>query len=188
MANIATLIKNEIRKETDKAVRNNVRPLLKDLQAERIRVRDLERQVNALTKQLNKVSSQKSAAVPEVRSTFRSSTVGQLRTQHHLSQGSLAKLLGVGLNTVWLWEKGRTRPRVKQQEGLDSIAAMSPLQLKRRLTAVGLSTGKSKPGRKPGSTKAKLAAKKVAVKPAKKAVKKKVLGKKKARKKTSRKK
>jgi len=184
MANIATLIKNEIRKEADKAVRTNVRPFLKDLQAERIRVRDLERQVNTLTKQLNKVSAQKTAAVPELRSTFRSSTVGQLRSQHHLSQGSLAKLLGVGLNTVWLWEKGRTRPRVKQQEGLDVIAAMSPLQLKRRLTSVGLSTGKSKPGRKPGSTKAKLAAKKSAAKPAKK----KVTSKKTARKKKATKK
>ncbi|PCJ53443.1 MAG: hypothetical protein COA70_09090 [Planctomycetota bacterium] len=188
MANIATLIKNEIRKETDKAVRNNVRPLLKNLQAERIRVRDLERQVNALTKQVNRVSAEKAAYVPQVRTAFRSSTVGDLRKQHHLSQGSLATLLGVGLNTVWLWEKGRTRPRVKQQEGLDAIAGMSSLQLKRRLTAVGIKEGKSKPGRKPGSTKAKLAAKKAALKPAKKAAKKKVSGKKTTRKKQARKK
>lgn len=182
MANIATLIKNEIRKETNKAVRDNVRPLLKSLQAERIRVRDLERQVNALTKQLNKVGTQK-AAVPVVRPAFRSSAVGDLRKQHHLSQSSLAALLGVGLNTVWLWEKGRTQPRVKQQEGLDEIAALSPLQLKRRLTAVGIKEGKSKPGRKPGSTKAVLAAKKAKKKPAKKAAKKRVSAKKVGRKK-----
>ena len=188
MANIATLIKNEIRKETDKAVRDNVRPLLKSLQAERIRVRDLERQVNSLTKQMNRVSAEKAAFVPQVRSAFRSSTVGDLRKQHHLSQGSLAALLGVGLNTVWLWEKGRTRPQVKQQEGLDALSAMSALQLKRRLTAAGIKEGKSKPGRKPGSTKAKLAARKAALKPAKKPTKKKVSGKKAARKKQSRKK
>lgn len=187
MTNIATLIKNEIRKETDKAVRSNVRPLLKDLQAERIRVRDLERQVNALTKQLNKLGAQKAAA-PQVRSAFRSSAVGDLRKQHNLSQGSLAALLGVGLNTVWLWEKGRTRPRVKQQEGLDEIASFSPLQLKRRLTAAGIKEGKSKPGRKPGSTKAVLAAKKTKKKPAKKVAKKRVSAKKVAHKKTARKK
>jgi len=159
MATIATLIKKEIRKETEKAVRSIVRPLLKDLQAERIRVRELERQVNALTKQLNKVGAQE-AAVPQVRSTFRSSTVGELRKRHKLSQSSLAALLGVGLNTVWLWEKGRTRPHLKQQEGLQEIAGLSPLQIKRRLTAAGIKEGKSKPGRKPGSTKAVLAAKK----------------------------
>lgn len=187
MANIATLIKNEIRKETDKAVRDNVRPLLKNLQAERIRVRDLERQVNALTKQLNKVGAEKSAA-SQVRTAFRSSTVGDLRKQHHLSQGSLAALLGVGLNTVWLWEKGRTRPRVKQQEGLDEVANLSALQLKRRLTAAGIKEGKSKPGRKPGSTKAVLAAKKAKKKPVRKAVKKRVSAKKVARKKKTNKK
>ncbi|MDA0667902.1 MAG: hypothetical protein O3A95_10450 [Planctomycetota bacterium] len=181
MANIATLIKNEIRKETEKAVRDNLRPLLKDLQAERIRVQDLERQVNALTKQINKVGAEKATA-PQVRNAFRSSVVGDLRKQHHLSQGSLAGLLGVGLNTVWLWEKGRTRPRVKQQEGLDEIANLSAPQLKRRLTAAGIKEGKSKPGRKPGSTKAVLAAKKAKKKPVKKTSKKRVSAKKVTRK------
>lgn len=191
MATFSTIIKNEIRKETDKAVNQLVRPLTKELHAAKIEISDLKRQVDLLTGKLNKVSIAKAAAPSKVASTFESSSVGGLRKKHNLSQGSLAKLLGVGLNTVWLWEQGRTRPRAKQQEGLDEIAGLSGLALKRRLAAVGLSTGRNKPGRKPGSTKAKLAEKKAAKKTAKKATAKKPTRKKatkKAAKKTTRKK
>lgn len=184
MATFSTLIKSEIRKETDKAVQQLVRPLAKDLHAAKIEISDLKRQVDLLTGKLNQVASAKQAAPTKVGGTFASSSVAKLRSKHNLSQGSLAKLLGVGLNTVWLWEQGRTRPRAKQLAGLEELAAMSSAGVKRRLTAVGLSTGRNKPGRKPGSTKAKAATR--TGKKAKKAKKK--ASPKKAAKRTSRKK
>lgn len=188
MATFSTIIKDEIRKQTDKAVNTLVRPVKKDLQAAKIEISDLKRQVDLLTRKLNKVAEAKASAPAKVASTFESSSVGGLRKKHNLSQGSLAKLLGVGLNTVWLWEQGRTRPRAKQQEGLEEIANLSGAALKRRLSAVGLDKGRNKPGRKPGSTKAKLAAQKAAKKTTAKKAKRKKVAKKTTRKKAGKRK
>lgn len=185
MANIATLLKAEIKKQTDKAVRDSLRPLAKQLREEKKRVKDLERQVAQLSKSLvsgaTKTASAPAAAASSAKSKWQGSTVTNLRKKHQLSQNALAKLLGVGINTVWLWEQGRTNPRAKQQDGILALEDLSGLQIRRRLAKVGLGEGRSKPGRKPGSKNKKEAVvkkatkkttKKVAKKATKKAVKK----------------
>jgi transcriptional regulator with XRE-family HTH domain len=116
-----------------------------------------------------------------VKGTWKASAVSSLRKKHKLSQGALAKLLGVGINTVWLWEQGRNNPRAKQQAGIKELSGLSGLAMRRRLAAVGLSEGRSKPGRKAGSkNKPKAAAKKGAAKKgaAKKGAAKKVVARK----------
>jgi DNA-binding transcriptional regulator YiaG len=155
MANIATLLKAEIKKQTDKAVRDSLRPLAKQLREEKKRVKDLERQIAQLSKAVAK-GGPVAASAPVKTSTSRKSkwsgaTVTNLRKKHKLSQNAMAKLLGVGINTVWLWEQGRTNPRAKQQEGISALEELSGLQVRRRLAKVGLTVGRSKPGRKPGS-------------------------------------
>ena len=174
MANIATLLKAEIQKQTDKAVRNSLRPLAQQLREEKKRVKDLERQVAQLSRKLEtggKAVAAPTAAPVANKGSWKGSTVTNLRKKHKLSQNALAKLLGVGINTVWLWEQGRTNPRAKQQDGIQVLTELSGLQIRRRLTQVGLEVGRSKPGRKPGS-KNKPVAKKVAKKVTKKAAKK----------------
>jgi DNA-binding transcriptional regulator YiaG len=193
MANIATLLKNEIQKQTDKAVRKSLRPLALQLREEQKRVKMLERQVALLSKNVQKGSSVAATAPTTASSAnkraWNGATVTNLRKKHQLSQNALAKLLGVGINTVWLWEQNRTSPRAKQQEGIHALGDLSALQIRRRLTKVGLAEGRSKPGRKAGSkNKPKAVAKKATKKATKKAAKKaKVKVAKKATKKTVRK-
>jgi transcriptional regulator with XRE-family HTH domain len=158
MANIATLLKNEIQKQTDKAVRKSLRPLALQLREEQKRVKDLERQVAQLNKNIQKggAAAAKAVSAPAAapagnKRAWNGSTVTNLRKSHQLSQNALAKLLGVGINTVWLWEQNRTSPRAKQQEGIAALCELSSLQIRRRLTKVGLTEGRSKPGRKAGS-------------------------------------
>ena len=192
MANIATLLKKEIQRQTDLAVRKNLHPLALQLREEKKRVQDLQRQINQLQKNIQKSESSMSAASGAAQSASTSSksnwsgsTVTGLRKKHQLSQSALAKLLGVGINTVWLWEQNRTNPRAKQQDGIMDLVELSTLQMRRRLTKVGLAEGRSKPGRKPGSkNQPKVAAAKVTSKAAKKAAPKVA---KKATKKTARK-
>ncbi len=150
MANIATLLKAEIKKQTDKTVRDGLRPLAKQLREEKKRVAELEREVARLSKSLAK-GGPAAASTAAKSSAWSGKTVTNLRKKHELSQNALAKLLGVGINTVWLWEQGRTSPRAKQRDGIAALENLSSLQMRRRLTKVGLSVGKSKPGRKPGS-------------------------------------
>ncbi|MHC4379607.1 MAG: helix-turn-helix domain-containing protein [Planctomycetota bacterium] len=200
MKNITSILEKEIETLSLKIISRQIKPLEKELKAERLRIKDLERQIETLTTKLNKVLDKSGSPIRTARSTFRSSTVTKLRKQHGLSQDALGKLLGVGLNTVWLWEQGRTKPRAKQEVAMGELAGLSALALKRRLTAVGLKHGRNKPGRKKGSTNAVLAkkrstgknaAKKVAKKTTKKTTKKKVLRKattKKVAKKTTRRK
>jgi len=89
--------------------------------------------------------------------------IARLRKTHHLSQKAMALLVGVSLNTVWLWEQGRTSPRAAQASKIQELSGLSAASLKTRLKKVGLQEGRSKPGRKPG---------KVAKKPTKKPTKK----------------
>lgn len=84
------------------------------------------------------------------------SVVKQLRKRHQLSQTALAQMVGVGLNTVYLWEKGQTSPRAGVRARVLQLTKASAPEVKARLRKVGLKVGMKKPGRKPqGARKAK---------------------------------
>ncbi len=168
MTDFKTALRQEIRKEIDRALGGRADKMREDIVELRKQTKALH---EALEDQLRLIQSLR-------REASRSSAFGgaddwsptrlrELRRRFDLSQTALAKLLGVGLNTVWLWEKGETRPRSKAV--LRQVAALeklSPEQMQRKLKSVGLSEGRKKPGRKPGSGKKAGAAKKTAKKTA----------------------
>lgn len=77
------------------------------------------------------------------------SVVKQLRKRHQLSQTALARMVGVGLNTVYLWEKGQTSPRAGVRAQVLQLTKASALEVKAELRKAGLKVGMKKPGRKP---------------------------------------
>lgn len=200
MAEFGPILKKEIQRLARREATLLVNDLKSQLRSAKTSARQLAAAVAQQQKQiesLKKNIGRPSAAAPVASSRkaagadtpgWRMTTVGAVRKTHGLSQNALAKLLGVGLNTVWLWEKGRTVPRVKQREALIEMRQIDKKEMAKRLLAVGLKTGKSKPGRKPGSksAKAKPATKKAAAKkPGRKKVAKKAPAAKKAAKKTT---
>ncbi len=178
MAEFGPILKKEIQRLARREATLLVNDLKSQLRSAKTSARQLAAAVAQQQKQiesLKKNIGRPSAAAPVASSRkaagadtpgWRMTTVGAVRKTHGLSQNALAKLLGVGLNTVWLWEKGRTVPRVKQREALIEMRQIDKKEMAKRLLAVGLKTGKSKPGRKPGSksAKAKPATKKAAAK------------------------
>lgn len=96
------------------------------------------------------------------------SVVKNIRKRHVLSQTALARMVGVGLNTVYLWEKGLTQPRAGVRARVLELAKVNGAEIARRLKKAGLKEGMKKPGRKPGARakKAGKAARKPARKPA----------------------
>ena len=112
----------------------------------------------------------------------RKDTVRATRRHHKLSQGAFAKLIGVGLNTVWLWGNGRTTPRPKQQAAVIELRALGSEELSSRLSGIGLSAERQKPGRKKGTpakstnVREKAKAPKTAKKAAKKTSRRKKVG------------
>ncbi|MHC4837857.1 MAG: helix-turn-helix domain-containing protein [Planctomycetota bacterium] len=138
-------------REIDRRVAAAVREALKPLQAE---LREEKRRVARLEKELARRGTGSPAAA-----TDWAGKLAGLRARHDLSQRAVAELLGVSLNTVWMWEQGRSRPRAAQAEGLEELGGLSAAALKRRLKAVGLEEGRAKPGRKPKAAAAKPARK-----------------------------
>jgi DNA-binding transcriptional regulator YiaG len=170
MPNLATVLKEEILRLARKETRTAMKELQQTLRLERQQVRELRTELKVQGKELvslrkalesramaapaaSKVSS---ARVPAKATGWRKDSVRTTRAKHGLSQQAMAKLLGVGLNTVWLWEKGRNNPRTKQQMAILELRELSAVQLANRLAAVGLGEARKKPGRrKASSTKQK---------------------------------
>lgn len=185
MVNLASVLKSEIRRLARSEAKAFTSDLKKSFLRERQRVADLRKQVAlqhkelaALRKSIAAGGGRPPAAASEPSGApirWRKDTIAVLRKRHGLSQAALAKLLGVGLNTVWSWEKGRTNPRAKQLEGIAEIRGLDKTALAEKLDAIGLSSGRQKPGRKPGAKGANTRKKAAAAKTPRKATKKKVV-------------
>jgi DNA-binding transcriptional regulator YiaG len=205
MSSLATALKNEIQRLAKREAVAVVKDVKAALKEERKQVKTLEgtikaqaREIASLRQAMEKGSmavaapakpaatakkgTAKSAkgakAVKSAVKGWRKDSVSSTRRLHDLSQNAFAKLVGVGLNTVWLWENGRTNPRPKQQEAVLALRDLTPRQVGNRLTGLGLAVGKQKPGRKKkapaaaGTARKEVKATKTAKKPAKKAAKK----------------
>jgi transcriptional regulator with XRE-family HTH domain len=182
MVNLASVLKAEIRRLARSEARAAVSEIKKSLVKEKQRSAQLRKQ---LAEQKKEIAALRRGAAAPARAAapaaeegganlrWRKDTIAVLRKKHDLSQAALAKLVGVGLNTVWSWEKGRTAPRRKQLEAIAAVRGMGKRELLARLQELGLEGGRQKPGRKPGSTAKKAAKKKTAKKAAKKVVRKK---------------
>ncbi len=196
MSTLASALKKEIQRLAKKEAVAVVKDVKVALKEERKQVRTLQGTIKAQAKEiaaLRKALEKGAAAVPVVAKAktaakrgpknvpvkgWRKDSVRSTRRMHNLSQNAFAKLVGVGLNTVWLWEKGRTNPRPKQQEAVLELRGLSEIQLGNRLSGLGLSAGKSKPGRKKKApaaaetTRKKVSRKKAETKPVAKRSKK----------------
>jgi len=183
MTTFAKSLDKEISRRVERLLRPALKPLVTALREERKRVAQLEREVAKLLRAPAASKPPKSGGGKTKASATKTSgdwnaKVTRLRKKHKLSQKALAMLLGVSLNTVWMWEQGRTSPRAAQASKIEELLALGDTAIKNRLQKVGLSEGRSKPGRKPGKASAKKAAKKpakkakAAKKPVKKAAKK----------------
>lgn len=169
MPNVAAVLKEEIRRLARKESKTAVGPLKKQLAAERkasasVR-KELAAQKRALAQLVGAVKRQakgggaavtvEAAAAPAGK--WRKDTVRSTRRALGLTQGQLAKLVGVSPITVSFWETGRSIPRAKQQAAVLAVRELSKSEAHERLGAAG---GKRKPGPKPGTKrKAKRAGK-----------------------------
>jgi DNA-binding transcriptional regulator YiaG len=153
MPNVASVLKEEIRRLARKEAKLQVTPLKKALAAERKTVAALRKQVASLARSkatparaatgVKVVEADTSKAV----SGWRKDTVRSTRRQLDLTQAQLAKLLGVSQISISFWETGRSTPRAKAQAKVMEARKLSKAQAHARLGADG---GKRKPGPKPG--------------------------------------
>jgi DNA-binding transcriptional regulator YiaG len=141
MANIASLLKSEISRIARKEVRAETQTLKKasaqyrsDIAALKRRVAEQDRLIARLKKSKPVAAAERGEDAPQRR--FRADGFASLRKKLGLSAADMGKLLGVSLQTVYHWEKGQSRPRASQMQGIAEVRKLGKRGAAARLAEI----------------------------------------------------
>ena len=141
MANIASVLKEEISRLARKEVRSETENLKKSSAQYRSELAALKRRVAVMEKQLsrldkNTVRKTVPSSAPDAASKVRFSAQGlsAQRQRLGLSAADMATLVGVSGQTIYNWETGNRRPR---EEQIAAIAAVRGLSKKEAVARLG---------------------------------------------------
>jgi DNA-binding transcriptional regulator YiaG len=131
MANIASLLKEEITRLARKEIRAEIEGLKKasthyrsDIAALKKRIAVLEQQVSRLGKSIPKTPRIEAEPEEGARLRYSAKGVKTLRERLGLTAGAAGALLGVSAQTIYSWEAGNSRPRKQQLERLAFLRKM----------------------------------------------------------------
>ena len=125
MANIASLLKSEISRIARKEIRVETQALKRASAQYRTDIAGLKRRIADQDRLISKLRNGKQPAAeateaaedgPQLR--FRADGFATLRKKLGLSAADMGKLLGVSLQTIYHWEKGQSKPRASQLQGI----------------------------------------------------------------------
>lgn len=142
MANIAGLFKSEITRIARKEIRAEIQTLRKasaqyrgDIAALKRRLAEQDRLIAKLRKNRPAAAADsKAEEVSQLR--FRADGFASLRKKLGLSAVDMGKLLGVSLQTIYHWEKGQSKPRASQLQGIAEVRKLGKRGATARLAEV----------------------------------------------------
>jgi len=145
MPNIASLLKAEITRVARKEVRAEITALKKASTQHRAAIAALRRQVDALEKELRRLGKRSAAPAATAASAdtdasgprrrFSAPRLAAHRSKLGLSAASYGKLVGIGGQTIYNWEQGKSRPNAVQVQQLAAVKALGRAALLERLDA-----------------------------------------------------
>lgn len=149
MANIATVLKEEISRLARKEMRKETASFKKSSSQYRRDIADLKRQVSKLQKKASllekgihrEVSSQVTEA-DEKGVRFTAKGLCSQRKRLGLSAADYGKLVGVGAQTIYNWESEASRPRTKQLPVLAALRQIGKKEAQSRLEQLNKSRRK----------------------------------------------
>lgn len=138
MKNIASVLRTEISRLARKEVRAELEGLKKANAQHRSAIAELRRELAALQKQVKQVDRQRTAsarqeAAAERKHRFSAARLAAHRNKLGLSAADYGRLVGMSGATVYLWERGDSRPRAEQVQQLAVLKAMSPTSILKHL-------------------------------------------------------
>jgi DNA-binding transcriptional regulator YiaG len=140
MPNIASLLKTEITRLANKAVRTHLSPLQSAQRNQRRQIAKLRQEVSALEKQLAQLrrgvgKATTTASTEEEGPSMRFVAKGfkTLRARLDLSAAEMAKLLGVSAQSVYKWELGKAKPRAAQLGAIAALRGIGKREARARL-------------------------------------------------------
>ena len=140
MPNLATVLKDEIRRLARKEVRAEIGTLKsasaqhrRDIAALKRKVKEQEREIAWLQKSAAKVPATGSSDDGGASTRFSPDWVARHREKLGLSAADYAVLVGVSALTIYNWEHGKTRPRSAQLEAWGAIRNLGKREAWRKL-------------------------------------------------------
>jgi DNA-binding transcriptional regulator YiaG len=134
MANLTSVLKDEIRRLSRKEIKVQLEPSQKssgkyrsEIAELKRRLTSMEREIKLLRKQLGGKPTVSSSAAEEftgAKPRFSPAWVKKHRKKLGMSAADYGKLIGVSALTVYNWEKGDSSPRTKQLLAWDAIRTL----------------------------------------------------------------
>lgn len=145
MANIASVLKEEITRVVRKELRRETEALQARAVAQRKEMATLKRQLAAVEKQLRALADQPARAAASVprpdddaspQRRFSAARLVAQRKRLGLSAEAFGLLLGVSNQSVYKWEAGKARPRAAQLEAIAAARGLSKRQAADKLATL----------------------------------------------------
>lgn len=138
MSDLLKSLREEIRRQTKKSIRESLAKLQKSSAQYRRDIAMLKRELEASKKRVEFLERQETKRIGEATSAtenvrFSAKSVRSHRTRLGLSAADYGKLLSVSAQTVYQWEQGKTRPRKKQIAQLVELRSLGKKEVKARL-------------------------------------------------------
>ena len=129
---------DEIRRLARKEIKAALTPLQGTISALKKQVAEQKRQIAALEKRCATPEPEAAATVAaagedEKQIRLNASGILRLRTKLGLTQGEFAKVLGVAMHTVSVWEQGRRVPRHSHKVRICALRGIGKRELKKML-------------------------------------------------------
>jgi DNA-binding transcriptional regulator YiaG len=142
MANIASLLKSEIARVARKEVRGETAGLKKAISAYRSEIAALKRRAQSLESELRRLSKAAGKAAPAPAGVeaaaraqrFSPKGLASQRKRLGLSAQECGLLVGASGQSVYNWEDGKARPRVKHLQALAALRGMGKKDAAARLS------------------------------------------------------
>jgi len=136
MPNIATALRDEIKRLSRQQARTQIDPTRKatavhrrDIALLKRQVVLLERQVKSLLRRAPSTSSAPQPSAPGVKVRFVAKGLRSQRDRLGLSAEGLGKVLGVSGQSIYNWENGKARPRQDQLVKLSQLRKVGKRQV-----------------------------------------------------------
>ncbi|MDM0116799.1 hypothetical protein QTI66_32200 [Variovorax sp. J22R133] len=142
MPNIASILKAEIVRVARKEARSEIASVKQASTQHRASIAALRREIEALRKELRRVAKPKRLVQPGtpelsddkgIARRFSASRLAAHRSKLGLSAAVYGKLIGLGGQTIFNWEQGRSRPNAQQIQQLAALKELSHKAVLERL-------------------------------------------------------
>ena len=143
MPNIASLLKSEISRVARKEIRGETSGMKKAVSTYRAEIAALKRRTQALEQQLRrlgKTSARDASAADEDAtagaSRFSAKGLASQRRRLGLSAHDCGLLLGASGQSVYNWEEGKARPRVKHMAAIAALKTLGKKDARKHLESL----------------------------------------------------